>query len=48
LKSIDKSLEKLYPVTIVENDTFFVFDLDVLRFGTAIYATSLVVFKYIF
>ncbi len=28
LKSIDKSLEKLYPVTIVENDTFFVFDLD--------------------
>lgn len=28
LKSIDKSLLKLFPVTIVENDTFFVFDLD--------------------
>ena len=29
LKDIDVSLLKLYPVTIVEDDTFFVFDLDV-------------------
>ncbi|MCB2289711.1 hypothetical protein LGK97_08030 [Clostridium sp. CS001] len=29
LKDIDGSLSKLYPITIVEDDTFFVFDLDV-------------------
>lgn len=29
LKDIDISLAQLYPVTIVEDDTFFVFDLDV-------------------
>lgn len=29
LKDIDGSLSQLYPVTIVEDDTFFVFDLDV-------------------
>jgi len=28
LKGIDKSLERLYPVTIVEDGIFFVFDLD--------------------
>lgn len=29
IKNIDRSLERLYPVTIVDDDTFFVFDLDV-------------------
>ena len=28
LKDIDRSISQLYPVTIVKNDTFFVFDLD--------------------
>lgn len=28
LKDIDRSIEQLYPITIVEDDTFFVFDLD--------------------